>query len=65
MKKKKKLSDYFIDSKLSRFDKEKALILESGSKIAWIVGERIDDRFKVTDATRKILIIKSEAEKSR
>ena len=65
MKKKKKLSDYFIDSKLSRLDKEKALILESGSKIAWIVGERIDDRFKVTDATRKILIIKSEAEKSR
>ena len=58
MKKKKKLSDYFIDSKFSRFDKEKALVLESGGKIAWIVGERIDDRFKVTDTSRKILIIK-------
>jgi tRNA(Ile)-lysidine synthase len=58
MKKKKKLSDFFIDSKFSRLDKEKAQILESGSKIAWIVGKRIDDRFKVTKTTRKILIIK-------
>ncbi|MGD0342245.1 MAG: tRNA lysidine(34) synthetase TilS [Bacteroidales bacterium] len=61
MKKKKKLSDYFIDRKFSILDKEKALILESGGEIAWIVDERIDDRFRVTDATRKILIIKSEA----
>ena len=58
MKKKRKLSDYFIDRKFSRIDKEKALILESGGKIVWIVGERIDDRFRVTDASRKILIIK-------
>jgi tRNA(Ile)-lysidine synthase len=64
MKKKKKLSDYFIDSKFSRLDKEMAFILESGGKIAWIVGERIDDRFKVTDTTKKILIIKSEQEKT-
>jgi tRNA(Ile)-lysidine synthase len=58
MKKKKKLSDYFIDSKFSRFDKEKVLVLESGGKIAWIVGERIDNRFRVTDSSRKIMIIK-------
>jgi tRNA(Ile)-lysidine synthase len=60
MKKKKKLSDYFIDQKFSRLDKENVLIVESDNRIAWIVGERIDNRFKVTDATRKILIIKSK-----
>jgi tRNA(Ile)-lysidine synthase len=59
MKQKKKLSDYFIDRKFSRLDKEKALILESNGKITWIIGERIDDRFRVTNATKKILIIKS------
>jgi tRNA(Ile)-lysidine synthase len=60
MKKKKKLSDYFIDQKFSRLDKENVLIVESDNRIAWIVGERIDNRFKVTDATRRILIIKSK-----
>jgi tRNA(Ile)-lysidine synthetase, N-terminal domain/tRNA(Ile)-lysidine synthetase, C-terminal domain len=65
MKKKKKLSDYFIDRKFSRIDKEKALIMESGGKIVWIVGERIDDRFRVTEATKKILIIKSVTIRSR
>lgn len=59
MKKKKKLSDYFIDHKFSRIDKEKALIMESDGNIVWILGERIDDRFKVTDAAKKILIIKA------
>jgi tRNA(Ile)-lysidine synthase len=65
MKRKKKLSDYFIDRKFSRFDKEKTLILESNGNIVWIVGERIDDRFKVTNATEKILIIKSISRQNR
>lgn len=57
MKHKKKLSDYFVDSKLSRVKKEKILILESGGNIAWLIGERLDDRFKVTNSTSKILLI--------
>ncbi len=60
MKKKKKLSDYFIDRKFSRLDKEKVLILESDGKIAWIMGERTDDRFRVTGSTRRILKIELE-----
>jgi tRNA(Ile)-lysidine synthase len=58
MTKKKKLSDYFIDARISRIDKEKILVMESGGKICWIVGERMDDRFKVTGTTRRILFIK-------
>ncbi len=55
MKQPKKLSDYFIDRKYSVPDKEKALILESGGEIVWIVGERIDDRFRVDESTSLIL----------
>jgi tRNA(Ile)-lysidine synthase len=59
MKQKKKLSDYFIDNKYSRIDKEKTLLLESGGKIVWIIGDRIDNRFRITKSTKKALIIKS------
>ena len=57
MKQKKKLSDYFIDRKYSLIEKEKTLILESGGKIVWIIGERLDNRFRVTESTSKILLI--------
>ncbi|MBS1231693.1 MAG: hypothetical protein H6R35_531 [Bacteroidetes bacterium] len=57
MKQKKKLSDYFIDRKYSLIEKEKTLILESGGKIVWIIGERLDNRFRVTESTTKILLI--------
>jgi tRNA(Ile)-lysidine synthase len=60
MKNKKKLSDYFIDKKYSKFDKEKILILESDGKIVWIIGDRIDNRFRITESTTKALIIKTQ-----
>jgi tRNA(Ile)-lysidine synthase len=59
MKQKKKLSDYFTDNKYSIFDKENSLILESDGKIVCILGDRIDDRFRITEDTKKVLIIKS------
>jgi tRNA(Ile)-lysidine synthase len=60
MNQKKKLSDYFIDKKYSKFDKENIFILESAGKIVWIIGDRIDDRFKITSSTKKGLLIKSK-----
>jgi tRNA(Ile)-lysidine synthase len=57
MKGRKKLSDFFIDSKISLPEKEKTCVLLSGKQIACILGHRIDERFKVTDQTRKILCI--------
>lgn len=57
MKNKKKLSDYFIDRKFSLIDKEKTLVMESDGKIIWIIGERIDNRFKITKTTTRALKI--------
>jgi len=57
MKKKKKLSRFFIDQKFSKTEKEKIWIIEMNKKIAWIAGHRIDDRFKVTEKTKKVVNI--------
>lgn len=52
---KKKLSKYFKDEKFSLLDKENTAVLFSGEKLIWLVGHRIDDRFKVTDKTKTVL----------
>lgn len=57
MQGKKKLSDYFTNKKYSIIDKENVWLLCSGRRIIWIVGDRADNRFRITDETKKILKI--------
>jgi len=57
MKGKKKVSDYFTDHKYSLFDKEEAWLLCSDDDIVWIIGERSDGRFKVTESTSEVIKI--------
>ena len=57
MQGKKKLSKYFKDSKLSLVDKENKWLLCDGDAIVWIIGTRMDNRYKITDKTTDILEI--------
>lgn len=42
-----KLSDFFTDHKIDRFKKEDIRLLCIGDQIAWVIGWRSDERFKV------------------
>lgn len=54
----KKLSDFFIDKKIPLPEKRIIWLLISGEDIAWIINQRIDDRFKISCETTKALVVK-------
>ena len=54
----KKISDILIDLKISRAQKEQTYVLLSEDKVVWLIGHRLDERFKVTDESIKLLRIK-------
>ncbi len=54
---KQKLSNFFINQKFSLFDKEKVWLLCSGENVVWIVGHRIDNRYRVSEDTRRVLLV--------
>jgi len=54
----KKLSDFFTDRKYSVTDKENALVMVSGGQIACILGERIDNRFRIKESSARALRIR-------
>ncbi len=51
----KKISDFFIDMKLSLPEKENVWILANGEQVVWIIGHRLDDRYKITSGTQHVL----------
>jgi tRNA(Ile)-lysidine synthase len=55
LKARKKISDYFVDEKISLLQKKRIPIFESNGEIVWVCGKRLDDRFKVTDRTRSVI----------
>jgi tRNA(Ile)-lysidine synthase len=53
--KRKKLQDYFVDEKVPRDERDAIPIVVSGTNIVWIAGFRGDERFKVSDETKRFL----------
>lgn len=51
----KKMSDFLIDGKISLGEKDSVTVLESAGEIAWVVGHRLDNRFKITDSTNQVI----------
>ena len=54
----KMVSDYFIDNKFSLLQKKKARLLISKNQIVCIIGERLDERFKLVEDSKKVYIVK-------
>lgn len=49
------LQDFFTNQKLSIFEKNNVLLVESGGKIIWIIGHRIANQVKITPKTKRYL----------
>ncbi len=59
MKGSKLLSDFFVDQKFTDVQKKNVFLLVSAeNEILWVVGYRIDDRFKVTNSTKTLFLCK-------
>ncbi len=54
-----KVQDFMVNAKVSREERRSAAVLESAGRIVWLVGFRIDDRFKVTPETRQTVSIRA------
>lgn len=52
---KKKLQDFFVDMKIPRDERDSIPVVVSADDIVWIAGHRADERFKVTEMTKKFV----------
>ena len=53
--KKQKLQNYYSNKKLSLFEKETTFLLTSDGEICWVMGMRMDERFKIDEGTRRVV----------
>jgi tRNA(Ile)-lysidine synthase len=63
--KRQKLKQYFVNNKLNRFEKEACILVCSGEDIVWIIGHRMDERYKVNQETSEICVIQYDDQESR
>jgi tRNA(Ile)-lysidine synthase len=58
----KKLQDFFVDEKVPRRRRGRVpLVCAADGRIAWVVGHRIGDPFKVTERTRRVVRVRAES----
>ena len=59
LKGRKKLQDLFVDNKIDRFEREiTPVIVDAGGRIVWVAGQALSEDFRVTEATRDVVILK-------
>jgi tRNA(Ile)-lysidine synthase len=58
----KKLQDFLVDAGVPRRQRDQVGLLTAGGEVAWVVGQRVDDRFKVTADTTRVLLVQQERE---
>lgn len=63
MQKKKKIARILIDEKIAMANKENIWVVESSKKIIWLVGLKIDNRFKITEKTSRALQMQIKSKK--
>ncbi len=56
----KSLADFLMDAKVPKMARDEIFLLTSKNRIAWVIGHRIDDRFKVTSQTKEVLKIQAQ-----
>jgi tRNA(Ile)-lysidine synthase len=62
----KKLSDFFVDEKIPLHEKHRIpVLLTAGGDVIWVCGMRLDDRFKITPATRRVLKLQFSSHSDR
>lgn len=61
MKHKKKLSDFMIDAKIPLNLKKHVMVLVSGNELVWVIGHRIDERYKITSETKNVFMVRNKS----
>ena len=58
MKGKKNVCKYMTDRKFSLFQKENQYVALSGDQIVWLIGERLDNRFRISETTQRAWVLR-------
>jgi len=54
----KKLQDFLVDRKVARVERDRVpLVVDQNDRILWVAGYEIDEAFRVTEASRGVLIL--------
>lgn len=54
----KKIRNYLRDVKANLFEKETQCVVTCNDEVVWLVGKRIDNRFRITDKTNRIICLR-------
>jgi tRNA(Ile)-lysidine synthase len=53
--KRKKIQDYFVDGKIPRDERDSTPLLINNNEIVWVIGHRVDERYKIDKNTKRVL----------